>query len=41
MRVDTVTRLICMWGQPDILTPLKKVVCSQVPLGEDEAGGDT
>lgn len=38
MRVDTVTHLICMWGQPDILTALKKVVCSQAPLGEDEAG---
>lgn len=33
------THLIYMWGQPDILTTLKNVVCSQMPLGEDKAGG--
>lgn len=32
------TLQICAWGQPDILTALKKAVCSQVALGEDKAG---
>lgn len=32
MRVNAMTDLICMWGQPDILTALKLVVSSQVTL---------